>query len=387
MRISVLLLYLTFLIGPSFGQTTMYPICLDGKWGYMDVNGKILVEPQYDRVFSTETDYALVRIDSIYQLVHHSGEIRASDEYDFFGQRINSDGLILAKDRTSGKHGQILLSGQIVVPFDFDYVGPFFDGYARAIKNGKQGVLSIDGHFFDLSKYSEIKSWNSREGCFVVIEETKKGEKKKDLFSAKAGKVIVKPDSKNGLFRVHSGRAIMSNSERGSALIDITNGSYLIDFGEYDYISIGTDSVYTVKCGDKYGFIDFELKELLNCSIAFHHVSVLNNGLAAYMTKSPSNKKHAGLINRKNEIVLSTKDYSELRFIAQTEDGNNLYWAKKNSKAGILDATGKVVVPFKYDSIYLYGDLFEIHISDPASSKEMVGYLKLDGTSVWGPRS
>lgn len=62
-----------------------------------------------------------------------------------------SDGVIaLAKD---GKYGCVNTEGKMVLPFIYDYIGNFYDGKAKAYKDGKQlSIVAKDGKAEEVQK-------------------------------------------------------------------------------------------------------------------------------------------------------------------------------------------------------------------------------------------
>ena len=64
MKINKLLLTLVplFLIVPSYGSDDpLYPISQNGKWGFMDKSGKVVINPQYENAECFTEGYGRVK--------------------------------------------------------------------------------------------------------------------------------------------------------------------------------------------------------------------------------------------------------------------------------------------------------------------------------------
>lgn len=100
----------------------------DGKWGFIDKNGKIIIAPQFDN----------------------------ADSF--------SEGL--AEVEQNGKSGYIDKGGNIVIPIQFDNACPFFEGLASVSINGKWGSIDKTGKIVITPQFDDWYSFN--EGLAFV---------------------------------------------------------------------------------------------------------------------------------------------------------------------------------------------------------------------------
>ena len=70
------------------------------------------------------------------------GSIKIPFDYDYIEEPIYQ-GKAIAKLR--GKVGQIDISGNVVIPFEFDEIKYFDHGFSSAKKNGKYGIINENG--------------------------------------------------------------------------------------------------------------------------------------------------------------------------------------------------------------------------------------------------
>ncbi len=115
-----------------------------GKWGFKDENGKEVIPPIYDEVFSFKEDYACVEKNDLFGYINRSNELTIPYKYICAGSF--SSGLACVS--LSEKCGYINPEDEVVIPFIYE-AGTAFgeDGTARAKKDGKWGILTKSGSF------------------------------------------------------------------------------------------------------------------------------------------------------------------------------------------------------------------------------------------------
>jgi RNA polymerase sigma factor (sigma-70 family) len=120
----------------------LYPIEQNGKWGYIDETGKVVVKPMFEDATEMKEDMALVKQNGKYGFIHVSLDKEKNIKPQFDYARSFSDGLACVniggewknteRERNifAGKYGFVDKSGKIVINMKFDYVGDFSDNYA-----------------------------------------------------------------------------------------------------------------------------------------------------------------------------------------------------------------------------------------------------------------
>ena len=134
---------------PSNG---LFPVCLgrvserfhcDGKYGYIDKTGKMLISPQFDDAGSFFDGLAGVRTGPKWGYIDKTGKMVISAQVDF--ARPFSEGL--AGVRTGPKWGYIDKTGKMVIPPQFDQASDFLGGLARVMVVDKDGYIDKTGKF------------------------------------------------------------------------------------------------------------------------------------------------------------------------------------------------------------------------------------------------
>ena len=115
-------------------------IYIDGKYGYTDKEGKIVIEPQYDGAGTFSEGLAKVEINGKYGYINKRGKMVIEPQYDLAWRF--SEGL--ASVKINGKHGYIDKRGKIVIEPQYDLAGDFREGLALVEIN--RNPVYIDKH-------------------------------------------------------------------------------------------------------------------------------------------------------------------------------------------------------------------------------------------------
>lgn len=124
---------------------------LDGKWGYVNRDIEVVVEPKFDAADSFSQDVTIVRLDTSRYLINRSGTI-ISSPYDSLVQYSRDYVAIL-----NGKYGLINKSDSILLKIDFENIGGKGKNRYLVKQNGKWGYFE-DNIFTPVDKESIIFS-------------------------------------------------------------------------------------------------------------------------------------------------------------------------------------------------------------------------------------
>lgn len=118
------------------GIESMAAVKLEGKWGFVNQDIEIVIEPQFENARSFIRDRAVIKKDSNYFLIDRSGLIKSSP-YDSI-MRFRND-FIVIKDSL---FGLINKHDSIIVENNFEYFGGISDKGYLLKKNGKWGYFN-----------------------------------------------------------------------------------------------------------------------------------------------------------------------------------------------------------------------------------------------------
>ncbi|MBO7570652.1 MAG: WG repeat-containing protein [Bacteroidales bacterium] len=132
----------------------MHQIIENGKRGYIDKDGNIIIEPKYDMIE-----------------IFKDGLARVS---------VGADTTMGYYYRRGGKYGYIDATGKIVIDTIFDEIEYFEDGLARFKINGKRGIIDKAGNYVvkplyeDLGFFSEDLARVKSDGKWGYIDRSGK---------------------------------------------------------------------------------------------------------------------------------------------------------------------------------------------------------------------
>lgn len=221
-----------------------FSIAENEKWGYIDKNGQVMVDMQYDYAYPFSNDRARV-----------------------FKGTVSKTGV-----PDEGFYGFINRSGSLVIPAIYEHASDFNRfGLAAVSKNGKYGIINTDGKSIIDFTYDHITYSDANEVFFAH-----KGESD-DLYC------IIEPYGNEIKFvaympTVTDGCIIdfsLYNSFKG-AIISL-DGEHITDY-IYDDLSNFSESIGWYKRDGKYGFIRANGKELTDA--VFDEVGFFHNGKA-----------------------------------------------------------------------------------------------------------
>ena len=393
----------------SFGQdNTLFRIIEDGKVGYINKEGEVIIQPRFIVGKSFHEGFAAVR--------------------------------------ENGLYGYIDTTGNYVIPPQYDYADGFYNGISLAyIDNKPIYIYKINGEL----KISELKIYTlyrSTSKNFIIVGKNGKS----GVWNPRTEELIIDTlydgiaDSYDETYIVYNLNGELMDGHYWAlnfSMID-TSGNVLIPFNTfcnllefYNGIAFAINSDCEVFYSDSSGPFDKQGNFLFNINLAKNEMfsGVFVNGLVPIRL---SNKRmsvdekivddddkntHEGYINLKGELVLNdtlierVTEFSNRRaFIKSRDEGNyrmintkmekvgNHYFeqarnldfynspysfVKVNSKWGIIDTNGTYVIPPKYHDLKADGisDNLFFYANEEIDGVTLYGLAKLDGTLITEP--
>lgn len=122
----------------------------DGKYGFIDAKGKLVIANTYDHVNSFSEGYAVVSNDDKFGLIDKAGKVVVEIKYARLSDVNN--GLICFSTTDSDLIGYMDVNGKVVIPQEYAQIGELGlnatdDGYVVVKQGDKYGVLDITGKY------------------------------------------------------------------------------------------------------------------------------------------------------------------------------------------------------------------------------------------------
>lgn len=265
----------------------------DGKYGYIDWNGNVVIDFEYDMAYEFSEGRARIIKDGKTGYIDRKGNIVIPAIYSAGGDF--SEGRVWLQ--LDGKYGFADKNGNVVIPLEYDYAYEFSEGIAPVKKNGKYGYIDYDGNLVIPFKYDWASSFS--EGKARV------GSRGEYSYIDKTGEIIL--DLKyDYLFDFSDGRAIVFNRDQ-YAVID-EDGNFIIPFRKWGFIFGFNDGLSRVHADSGYEgiyrYIDTEGNVVIQGQ-QFMDADDFSEGLAAVSTHNKiTDKVTRSYMTRTGELVL-----------------------------------------------------------------------------------
>jgi hypothetical protein len=271
------------------------------KWGFIDAEGNVLIQPEWDDVDSTLVLGRLV---------------------------FCSEGFCGV--RKDGKWGFVDTSGLPVIPAQFDAVGPFIEGRARATMGNQVGYIDKTGQYAVSPQFDNAGDFH--DGLAAVHTNGGWG------FINKLGAFVVtsrfQAASIDGFSDGLAGVCMAGKC----GYID-RNGAVAINF-IFDAANTFSEGMASVQINGKWGFINTSGKTVINLKPQFDRTTMFSGGLAGIVYQGQT----LGPVNMRGSFPL--KGVYEARpvgFDLQVSE-YDLWTARTSDGMGLLTRDGKWVV-------------------------------------------
>ncbi len=173
-----------------------FQVMKNGKTGFRDLDGNIVIEPIYDNAEMFSEGFATVQIGNKYGLIDETGRyvlqlrdmeylgsvhnglasFRGNDKYGFMDSKGEvkikpafdwagdfSEGLCVVRNDNgkigSGKYGYTDTTGKLVVDFKFEYAEPFQNGRAKFKSDSLWGAIDKTGKIIEQPIHQYSSGW------------------------------------------------------------------------------------------------------------------------------------------------------------------------------------------------------------------------------------
>lgn len=334
----------------------LYRIQVGGKCGFINENGKLVIEPQFDRAYFFFSDsVCFAQVGKRKGLINSNGEYIA--ELDTTINWIYEFKNNVAEFITNnGKQGVINKFGEIILSAIYKEVLRDGDnGFIVMDTLGNMGYINNQGDFIIPCKYDVVHQFN--EGLTMVATSSKCG------YVDPTGTWIIDSiyddarDFGNGLARVKRNKKWMFIDHNGKE----------VDKFHFDEILTGfTCNRAFIKKDNRIELIDKNGKKIAN--IDADSVYGYHDGYATFQ----KNRKY-GKLDSTGVVAIPPK-YEHL---FRTEKGLSIF--TKNKKQGIIDSAGQVIIEAKHDIVHNDNHLTLLLCIDG----DRVTYYDRNGKLIW----
>jgi hypothetical protein len=133
------------------------PVRVSRRWGYVDSAGKLVINPQFDWADDFADGFAAVLVEKRWGFIGPDGAFKINPQFDGAGKFANA----LAPVQVGGRYGFIASDGTMKVNPQFDSASSFSEELAEVTVQNRKGFIRTDGtfaiqpQFDDASRFSE----------------------------------------------------------------------------------------------------------------------------------------------------------------------------------------------------------------------------------------
>ena len=265
---------------------SLFPAPVDGKWGYIDRTGQMVIEPAFDSALPFSYGLAVVIVNDQAGYIDDTGKIVIQPQ--FYRARGFSDGLASAGRYEAGvfQEGYIDKTGA-KISRDFDEAEPLREGFGLVRLGDKWGYVDKTGeiaipiHFYSADIFSEglasvrlpdnlaNSGYIDKTGAFVIQPQFGLAQPFSEGLAAvtlpssdgtgyidKAGAVVIQPQFDMAL-AFSEGLAVVGMGTK-DAIVDEATGAMMPAYGfkKYAYIDKAGKTVIQGEFEDAYSFSD-----------------------------------------------------------------------------------------------------------------------------------
>lgn len=319
------------------------PIQQNGKWGYIDSTGKIVIKPQF--VWAEEFSEGLASFQ-------------------------NEDGM----------HGYIDESGTVVIEPKYDSVTDFSEGLAAVSLDFGWGYIDKTGNWAIEPKFAGARPFSDGLALVGVPLNGKVSfppGPEDHVFIDKTGKIVVDPkaDILNGTFSEGVGTVqLITNKGVNAVLIDKT-AKIIIGVQEIETDGF-SEGLVPAKQNGKWGYLDARGNFVIEPQ--FKQAHQFSEGLAAVQIG-----EKWGFIDHSGHVVIAPRyEAGYDRRHNNFSEGVALVYFQQ--KCVYLNKTGKILIRVQCsDGGQFSGGIASIQ--NGAEKTEKRGYINKAGKFVWGP--
>ena len=323
--------------GKQSSVAALYPFYKDGKGGYIDKNGNVVVEPKYQNVGYFINGYAGVASNNRWGIIDYTGKEIAPCKYDEFQMYAYGDDRLWFSEENVGvalvyqdeKPVFVDNSGNEITTQEFEKVDPFSEGLASVEKNGKWGFIDKSGRMAIPPTYESV--WSFSEGLAAAKEGTYWG------FINKKGQWVIKPSYDHarsfseGLCIVFTGGKYEYIDKSGQVVIT----------AQYGYAWNFSEGLARFARDGKYGYVDKTGREVI--PPRYEDASDFHEGLARVV-----NDGKYGFVDQLGREVVVPQYENALFFV------EGLAAVQINGKWGFIDKSGKMVINAQFQSVQVF---------------------------------
>lgn len=412
----------------SITSKTYFTICTEDKWGVIDNNGNIVINPTYEEMIiipNSEKDIFICTENVDYEndtyttkvvnsknkeIFKQYDKIQAIENYDDYNNLWYEENIL--KYQKDEKFGLINLEGKVILQPEYEeiYALKGIKNSIVTVKNSKMGIVDNKGVNVVPNEYDEIQSLGKDTNLYIVKDAQNYGIYKKT--SIKYQEIKPLNNKETYCVKENNNYKLIDSEEKEVANIkfddikqikdkivvykkDKKYGAYNIETkttikNKYDFLEFTSNDNFIVKTDSSYGIIDINEDEKVKSKYAsigyydeaqVYELEPKNNTSGENTILNKDLQEIAkGIVNevdsKKSYIKIWTQeDYKYFNLLGEEKESSeilknsSIFLKKQDGKYGYVDKDGNVVVDYIYDD---------------AKEQNAYGYAAVKKDGKWG---
>lgn len=362
MRKIISLTLLSTLVTFVYSQES-FPIKVDKKWGLINADGQIIVEPLYDAIGEfKEFGYAIMQRNGKVGMLQSDGSELVEPAYDDL--KVLDSTLVAVKQLNDWK--VINTQGQVVLREEYERIRVWPGGYLAYMQKGLWGMVDYNGQTICRPQFEGLRfleqgffqtQLNDRVGLMTpkgatILEPI---AEKVSIYNSQlfffqnegewgavnaSGRLII--PQRYQRYQEVAGRFLQLEQAEGRDLYSLASEK-IISEATYDAFYPFSEQYLLCKKNRRLGLLDNDGNIVLEAH--FEEIQAFSEG--QFRTRA---ENRWGIVSSDGSVVVPF-DYD---FIAPMNGNNSL--VKSENKFGVISRSGDLVVPANYDRIELDGE-------------------------------
>ena len=302
----------------------------DNKWGVINSEGNIVIEPSYQEMIivpNSKNDVFLCTYDVNYETGEYKTKALNSKNEEIFKSYEKIEAL-----QNSDENNNLW----------------YEDNVLKIKKGDKYGLINLSGKELLNPEYTTITALKGIKNAIIIEKNGKYG------IADNEGKIILDP--------IYLEVTNLGKDNKSGYIVKNENGKYgIVDYSKNQVIEAKYDEIKKIYNNDLYVVVEGEKQKIVNKA----GEDVLTEGFDEI--KQILKNQDLGVIYKSNGkfgvMSLAGNVTLEANFDNLEEAKMGALIATKDSKVGIVDIAGAEKVPFQYNSI-VYNELADIYVAE-----------------------
>lgn len=135
---------------------------IDGKWGFVDINGNLRVANRYDDIGPYHEGMAPIKLRGKWGFIDKLELLKVQPLYDTVCPFREG----LSRVKYKGQYGMVDKHGKKILDYEYDDILALETGGYITVKNGKKGLVNSKGHVLIWPKFEKVVDLNNK---YVIV--------------------------------------------------------------------------------------------------------------------------------------------------------------------------------------------------------------------------